>query len=138
MIRDRIKSIVSGMALNKGGDLESIRKTEKELNFVFPDDFKKFLLFSNGATGEIDGDYLELWAVEEIPVSNKVIEIDKYAPGLVAFGGDGANELYAFDTRKTPCTIVQIPMIGMELDVVWECADTFEHFLISKISSEIS
>jgi hypothetical protein len=132
MIGDKIKSIVSRMALNKGARLESIRKTEKELNFVFPDDFEKFLLFSNGATGEIDGDYLELWAVEEISVSNSVIQINKYAPGLVAFGGDGANELYAFDARKTPGTIVQIPMIGMELDSVWECADTFEHFLISK------
>lgn len=132
MIEDKIKSIVSEMALNKGAGLESIRKTEKELNFVFPDDFEKFLLFSNGATGEIDGDYLELWTVEEIPVSNSILEINKYAPGLVAFGGDGANELYAFDTRKTPSTIVQIPMIGMELDTVWECANTFEHFLMSK------
>lgn len=81
MMRDRIKSIVSGMALNKGAELESIRKTEKELNFVFPDYFKKFLLFSNGAAGEIDGDYLELWGGEQVLVSNRFIEINKYAPG---------------------------------------------------------
>jgi hypothetical protein len=80
MIRDKIKSIVSGIALNEGASFELIRKTEKELNFVFPDDFETFLLFSNGATWEIDGDYLELWAVEEILVSNRAIEINKYAP----------------------------------------------------------
>lgn len=126
------------MVLNKGADLKSIENAEKEMNFVFPEDFKEFLLFSNGATGDIDGDYLELWAVEEIPASNRVIEMDKYSPGLIAFGGDGANELYAFDARKTPCAIVQIPMIGMDLDSVWKCADTFEHFLISKSSSRIN
>jgi hypothetical protein len=136
MIKNTIKSIVAGMVLNPATDIESVKKAERDLNFVFPDDFKDFLLFSNGATGEIDGAYLELWAVEEISASNRVIEIPKYVPGLIAFGGDGANELYAFDARKTPSTIVQIPMIGMELDAVWECADTFEHFLLSLSSRQ--
>lgn len=111
----------------------SIRKLEQILNFVFPDDFEQFLLFSNGAKGVIANDYIELWSIEEIDDSNRAIEISKFAPGLIAFAGDGANELFAFDTRKKPCTIVQIPMIGMELNAIWECADTFDHFLRSKL-----
>jgi SMI1 / KNR4 family (SUKH-1) len=135
MKRDGIKALISGMIINEPANSEAIRRTEKGLNFAFPSDFFQFLLVSNGVSGYIDTEYLEIWAVEDILASNRAIEIEKYVPGLIAFGGDGANELYAFDGRNALLKIVQIPMIGMDLDSIWECAATFEEFLMAKTSS---
>ena len=135
MIDEKIKNAVARMSLNDGTTSEALGKLREELAFVFPDDFEGFLLYSNGAQGEIGAEYLELWSAEQISELNQALEIKSYAPGLIAFGSDGANELYAFDTRKPSPAVVQVPMIGLSLDDVWSVAETFSDFLIMKSRS---
>lgn len=132
MIKKKIVSMLSHMELAKGADVELIGRLESSLHFSFPTDFEAFLMFSNGARGELGADYIELWSVEEILEFNDAMEVQTNAPGLIAFGCDGANELYAYDSNVSPATVVQVPMIGMGLEAVWYCSDTFENFLSSK------
>ncbi|WP_456280990.1 SMI1/KNR4 family protein [Cupriavidus sp. JZ107] len=42
-------------------------------------------------------EYVALWSLDEIARNNADVEIEVYAPGFLAFGGDGGGELLAFD-----------------------------------------
>ncbi|MYM84140.1 hypothetical protein GTP44_19570 [Duganella sp. FT50W] len=70
--------------------------------------------------------YVVLWALDEIPKSNSDVEIEIYAPGFVAFGGDGGGELLVFDSSGA---VFMLPMIGMEPDCAIRVAETFEEFI---------
>lgn len=67
--------------------------------------------------------YVVLWGFDEILQSNSEVEIEKYAPGFIAFGGDGGGELLAFDADGV---VYMLPMIGMESDCAMRIAETFE------------
>jgi len=84
---------------------------------------------TNGGEGFIGENYLILWGVEELVQFNNEYEVQDYAPGLVLFGSDGGGEGYAFDTRKTPTSIVQVPFIGMDLMYARPRADSFSEFI---------
>ena len=67
--------------------------------------------------------YVVLWAFGEIAKSNSDLEIETYAPGFVAFGGNGGGELLVFD--KTGA-VFMLPMIGMAPDCAIRIAENFQ------------
>jgi len=109
MILDRTKKMYSDLVLENGAREQSVQVAEQVLRFAFPPDFRAFLLASNGATGEIWGQHIEIWSVEDILSGNEPMEVGLLAPGLVGFGSDGANEMYAFDSRMGLNSIVRVP-----------------------------
>ena len=70
-----------------------------------------------------------LWPVKRLRELNEGYHVGEFAPGLVLFGSDGGGEGFAFDTRGGSTTIVSVPFVGMELDVVRPVATTFNGFL---------
>lgn len=70
--------------------------------------------------------YVSLWALDEISKSNSEIEIEAYAPGFIAFGGDGGGELLVFDANGA---VFMLPMIGMAPDCAIRIAESFEEFV---------
>jgi hypothetical protein len=62
--------------------------------------------FTEGMPG-----YIALWPLDEIETNNKELEVEKYAPGFLGFGGDGGGELLAFDKEGN---VYMLPMVGME------------------------
>nr|WP_216599710.1 SMI1/KNR4 family protein [Cupriavidus sp. HPC(L)] len=66
--------------------------------------------------------YVALWSLDEIDVNNADVEINVYAPGFLAFGGDGGGELLAFDHTGA---VFMLPMIGMAPDCAIRIADSF-------------
>jgi hypothetical protein len=70
--------------------------------------------------------YVVLWALDEILKSNSEVEIEKYAPGFIAFGGNGGGELLVFDAIGA---VFMLPMIGMEPDCAIRVAETFEELV---------
>lgn len=93
-----------------------------------PDDLKHFItehgLFE-GFTRNDSPNYVELWAVEDIPQENKAIEMNVYAPGFLAFAGNGGGEVFAFDAVGA---VYMIPLIGMEAEQAIKIADSFAEF----------
>jgi len=67
--------------------------------------------------------YVVLWAFDDISKRNSEAEIEIYAPGFVAFGGDGGGEFLVFDSAGA---VFMLPMIGMEPDCAMPVAETFE------------
>jgi hypothetical protein len=70
--------------------------------------------------------YVVLWSFEEIEKNNSEVEIEFYAPGYVAFGGNGGGELLVFDGAGA---VFMLPMIGMEPDAAIRIAENFQELL---------
>ena len=75
---------------------------------------------------EAEPGYVVLWSLEEIPKNNADVEIEVYAPGFVAFGGNGGGELLVFDRAGA---VFMLPMIGMEPITAIRIADNFQELL---------
>jgi hypothetical protein len=98
------------------------------MTVTLPDDLKHFIasygLFEGFVRNDRPG-YVELWAIEDIPQQNAAIEMDVYAPGFLAFAGNGGGEVLAFDAAGAVYTI---PLIGMEPEQAVKVADSFAEF----------
>ena len=69
--------------------------------------------------------YVVLWGEDEVTRANAEIEVDVYAPGLVAFAGNGGGEVFAFDAAGA---VFMLPMIGIEPDAAIHVAGDFIEF----------
>jgi hypothetical protein len=98
------------------------------MNFTLPDDLKHFIaergLFKGFTRNDSPG-YVELWSIDEIPKQNTAIEIDVYAPGFLAFAGNGGGEVLAFDAAGA---VYMLPLIGMEPEQAIKVADSLAQF----------
>ena len=98
------------------------------MTIPLPDDLKRFIaergLFEGFTRNDRPG-YVELWSIEGIPEQNASIEIDVYAPGFLAFAGNGGGEVLAFDAGGV---VYMLPLIGMEPKYAIKVADSFTEF----------
>ncbi|EQB90152.1 hypothetical protein J2Z44_001710 [Clostridium punense] len=118
------------MNLNAPTTTANLENTEQILNIQFPMNYKEFIKEFNGAEGEIGPNkYVVFWSLEDIVELNEAYEVNEFAPGLILIGSDGADTAYAFDNRYNSKPIVEVPFIGMDLEEVKVCTDTFEEFL---------
>jgi len=82
-------------------------------------------LFEGFAGLSGDEHYVILWGEDEIATANSEMDVDVYAPGFVAFAGNGGGEIYAFDPGGA---VFVFPMIGMEPEAATKVADDFLEF----------
>jgi cell wall assembly regulator SMI1 len=126
------ENLLKEFAKKDSAAADVIVEAEAALQWSLPTDYKEFLEKVNGGEGFVGENYLILWAADELAQFNNEYEVQDYAPGLVLFGSDGGGEGYAFDARKTPAPIVQIPFIGMDLVYARPMAASFSEF-VSKL-----
>ncbi len=88
-----------------GASIESIREREASLGFRFPGDYVAFMVASNGAFGDSDWAVIEIDPIEEMAPSDQPLD---GVPGVFRFGGDGAEETFAFDIRRGEVVIVAV------------------------------
>lgn len=75
-----------------------ILQAEADLGIVFPEDYRQFLLWSNGGEAKIGRAYFSLWRVGDIARRNISASIKKYMSSLfVGVGTNGGDECYALD-----------------------------------------
>lgn len=98
------------------------------MTIVPPEDLKRYIaehgLFEGFTHSDSPG-YVALWSIEEIPEQNALIEIDVYAPGFLAFGGNGGGEVFVFDAAGV---VYALPLIGMDPEYAIKIADSFAEF----------
>ena len=66
-----------------------------------------------------------IWEPENIAEYNNDYELSKYAPGFIAFGSNGANELLVINESGSVYTI---PAIGMELQYADKISESISDF----------
>lgn len=65
--------------------------------FPLPDDYKEFMLWSNGGEGNIGSQYLSLWKIEDLMQLNKEYQIQKYlSKKSLVIGTDGGDNCIGF------------------------------------------
>ncbi|WP_145058417.1 SMI1/KNR4 family protein [Adhaeretor mobilis] len=84
---------------------------------VFVNERGLFEGFTSGRPG-----YIRLWALENIMEFNADLSVDELAPGYIAFAGNGAGEVAAFDGTGA---VFMLPMIGMEAQYADPIASSF-------------
>ena len=89
-----------------------------------PAEYVQFLAAHGAFEGFTSGEpgYIALWALAELSGNNLDIEIERYAPGYVAFAGNGGGEVLAFDASGT---VYMLPLIGMEPRYAVKVAERF-------------
>jgi hypothetical protein len=108
-----------------GAQLNAIRGRESALRIIFPADYVDFMLSSNGGCGGTDEIGIEIDPIEEMaPEDAPLPEM----PRLFRFGGDGAEETFAFDARGARVSIVLVRDGADDDDILWQ-GDTFTDFL---------
>ena len=114
--------------------LNSARKQENtvEVNLLpsIPNDYVEYIKATGAYECNTHEDaqpgYAVLWSFEEIAQGNSDIEIETYAPGFIAFGGDGGGELLVFDGTGA---IFMLPMVGMQPDCAIRIAENFQELV---------
>lgn len=125
-----VRQIIEGMELNFPATEEKIKEAEEKLDFKFPVEYKKFMLASNGAEGSNgENSYLVIWKIEDIAQYNEDYKVNEFNPGLVYFGSDGGDMVFAFDNRVDETPIVTLPFISIDLEEVELYGYTFNEFL---------
>jgi len=106
----------------------TIEKLEADLKVTLPDSYKTFLHDTDGAEGDAAVGYIVLWSTSEIVKLNKESGIENLLPGFILFGGDGANEGFAFNTQND-FEIVKVPLVGMSLETAMPVAKDFAELM---------
>ncbi len=109
-----IKELLSDFSLGKNASKDALSELS---DLSLPDDYLSIFSELNGGEGFVGDEYLILWKAEELVVFNKEYEVDQYAPGIFLFGSNGGGEGFGFDTRRKPYKVVEMPFIGMDLNI---------------------
>jgi hypothetical protein len=120
-----LRALTVNWAKRPGAPLEALRERERSLGFRFPADYAAFMLASNGGSGDCGEILIEIDPIEEMaPDDQPLAEL----PGIYRFGGDGAEETFAFDVRGDRLRIVMVRDSVDEEDILWQ-GDSFTEFL---------
>jgi hypothetical protein len=122
---EALETLTAGWEKRPGAALEAIRGRESAIGIHFPTDYVAFMLNSNGASGDNGRMIIEIDPIEEMAPDDAPL---RGLPGLYRFGGDGAEETFAFDTRGDRVTIAMVRDSIDEEDILWQ-GDTFGEFL---------
>jgi hypothetical protein len=112
---------------NRPTDLQAIAKVEKELNIKFPQDYRDFLLITNGYDGSLGQSYLQLIGLEEV-VKYTEMYCGEFFLWAIYLGSDGGNEMFVLDKRESLFQFGIMPFIGNEEDFI-PVGNAFEEFL---------
>lgn len=92
---------------------------------LLPEDYLAFMREHNGGEGEVCGNYLVLFPLEELQAVNDNYDTASELEGCVIIGGDGGGELYGVDEQGR---YFNVPAI-IEKEAVRYIGGSFEEFL---------
>ena len=110
-----------------GASPTSIKEIEKGLKTTLPEQYKTFLLWSNGGEGRWGNNYIYIWAIEDVITYNNDYGIKKYLSNdYLAFSMDG-DIGYAFYLPDN--SIYKVDFGDLDIDSIKYVASSFDEFL---------
>lgn len=129
-MNEHIKQMTNEMEYNNPTPELEIEKIQKEYNVCFPNDYKNFMLETNGAEGPIGKEeYLAIFNIEEVIWYNTESPLKESFPELFFFASTRGGYVFAFNTRSTPMKIVKVDDDAINYEEIEDLADTFEKFI---------
>ena len=103
---------------NAPAEPDSLNLLRVAAGVELPDDYLRFLAFSDGGEGPlgVDPGYIVIDPVNDVVAHKKNRTFEEFFPGFLVFGGNGGGELLAFDIRSSgPWPVVMIAMTNIDL-----------------------
>ncbi len=110
---------------------EDLKKLRRAFYVAFPERYFEFLRFSNGGEGEFGAapGWFAPWSAVDVMHFNRIYEVQERLPGLIGFGSNGADEMFAFDTRDAePWPVLAIPFTADDIEQATWVAQDFDTF----------
>lgn len=92
-----------------------------------PEDYLAFLRVSDGAEGFVGNNYLQIFSARSAATATTAFS--EFGRGLYFFASDGAEGLFAFDTRNGAHRVAITHTDDLELDGLVYAAESFTDFL---------
>jgi SMI1 / KNR4 family (SUKH-1) len=106
-----------------------LARLEENLGFRLPDDYRAFLLVSDGYNGDVGDGYAKLWPSYQIASHNDGYEVRSWVPELTLIGSNGGPTAYGIDRHDGQRWFVSIPFVPMERNEIRRLGATFTEFL---------
>lgn len=114
-----------------------IRKLISDSGLELSEEYLSFLRSSNGGEISVESGWFQIYPAEEVMQANLDLHIKEFLSGFFVFGGDGANELLAFNTRGPKSgKVYMVPAIVMDEDDAVMIADSFKSFIAEASPSD--
>jgi SMI1 / KNR4 family (SUKH-1) len=134
---EEVIEMLNKCTANDGASGSEIASLERWATTELPKPYLDLLRRTNGVEGFVTDDaYLIIWAVGQVPELNEAYSVAEFAPGLILIGTNGGDTGYALDLRRSPCSIMEVPLVGMSLDEAREVGTDFEDFLRQLVSTD--
>lgn len=128
-IEDSI-DLLKECTMNDNASGLEIASLERWARAQLPKPYLDLLKRTNGVEGFVTDDaYLNIWTAGQVPELNEGYSVAEFAPGLMLIGTNGGDTGYALDLRRSSCSIMEVPLVGMSLDEAKEVGTDFEDFL---------
>ena len=116
------------MHLYPGVSRVEVKNIDEDYRSALPEDYWRFLLFSNGCSGFIGGSYLILWKMEELIRDNEGYRVEEFAPDFILIGSNGGGMTFGFD--KNTKNFVEMPFDVMgQREYIIQVSGSFDAFL---------
>ena len=114
-----------------GSQLLSIENVEEILAISLPEQYKSFLLWSNGGEGIFGNNYIHIWAIDDVIAYNMDYGIHKYlGTEYLVFGMDG-DIGYAFYLPNH--SVYKVNFGDLDIKSISCLASSFDEFLSKAI-----
>jgi len=104
-----------------------IKELESKLECALPQDYKDFLLTTNGFDGFIGDFYVVFESVDKISECTKDT-CSEFFPWSIYIGTNGNLEMFVMDKRTSPYTYGLLPFIASDNDFI-PLSNDFENFI---------
>jgi hypothetical protein len=100
-IVERLKSLPDSVFSKlPPGNERDLRALEREYKLKLPQDYKDYILLSNGGSIHAGGSVLHIDPADEALGMNMNEDYENYLPGMFMFGGDGGGSVYFYDPKN--------------------------------------
>ena len=112
-----------------GAAPSDIERCEQEASSMFPDDYKAFLLHSDGYNGPVGRGYLNLWSLQEFSSDNSGYDLGEDMRGIVYIGSNGGPTAYGIDWSTGEPVYIAVPFAPAERRQVRVLGKTLSEFV---------
>ena len=94
-----------------------------------PPEYLEFIAAHGAVESFTEGEpgYIELWLPQDVSGNNRAIQVEEFAPGYLAFAGNGGGEILAFNSQGE---VFMLPLIGMAAPYAKKIANSWSEFVV--------